>query len=158
MSVATLQTDSELRDLYQELILDHSRQPRNFGKLNHATHVADGINPLCGDKLRLYLQIDESQVVAAAFEGSGCAISVASASLLTEIVVGLDRATVLNYFQEVVAHLNGKLPAGLTMPELGKIKALEGVREFPARVKCATLAWQALESALSGQSRPATTE
>lgn len=158
MTVATLQPNSELRDLYQELILDHSRRPRNFGKLQGATHIADGINPLCGDKLRLYLQLDENQVVAAAFEGTGCAISVASASLLTELVVGLDRAIALNHFQEVVAHLNGKLPAGLKTPELGKIQALEGVREFPARIKCATLAWQALESAISGQSGPATTE
>lgn len=158
MTVATLQPDSELRDLYRELILEHSRRPRNFGKLDDATHVADGINPLCGDKLRLYLQLEENQVVAAAFEGSGCAISVASASLLTELLVGQDRATALSYFQEVVAHLNGKLPAGLTTPELDKIHALEGVREFPTRIKCATLAWQALQSAISGQSGPATTE
>jgi len=158
MTVATLQPNSELRDLYQELILDHSRRPRNFGKLGDATHIADGINPLCGDKLRLYLRLEDDQVVAAAFEGTGCAISVASASLLTEIVTGLDRTTALNYFEDVVAHLNGKLPAGLHTPELGRVQALEGVREFPARVKCATLAWQALESAISGQSRPATTE
>lgn len=158
MTIATLQPNSDLRDLYQELILDHSRRPRNFGKLKDATHVADGINPLCGDKLRLYLRLDKDQVVAAAFEGSGCAISVASASLLTEIIIGADRATALDYFHDVIAHLTGQLAGGLDRPELARIQALEGVKEFPARVKCATLAWQALESAISGQSRPATTE
>ena len=158
MTVATLQPDPELRDLYRELILEHSRRPRNFRKLDDATHVADGINPLCGDKLRLYLQLDENQIVAIAFEGSGCAISVASASLLTELLVDRDRATALSCSEEVIAYLNGKRSAGLTAPELEKIHALEGVREFPARIKCATLAWQALQSAISGQSGPATTE
>jgi nitrogen fixation NifU-like protein len=158
MSVASLQAGDELRDLYRELILDHSRNPRNFGKLADATHVAEGINPLCGDKLRLYLRIDSDRVTSATFEGSGCAISIASASLLTEILTGVDRATAMEYCQAIVAHLDGKQPAGIDQPELRKLRALDGVREFPTRVKCATLAWEALNSAIAGRSAPATTE
>jgi nitrogen fixation NifU-like protein len=158
MSVANLHTSDELRDLYRELILDHSRNPRNFGKLADATHIAEGINPLCGDKLRLYLRMDSDRVAAAAFEGSGCAISVASASLLTEILAGATHESAIEYMQTVVTHLGSKQPASLDRPELSKIRALDGVREFPARIKCATLAWQTLNSALSQHAEAATTE
>ena len=108
MSVATIQGGDELKDLYRELILDHSRSPRNFGKLDGATHVAEGINPLCGDKLRLYLRLDGQQVADARFEGSGCAISVASASLLTETVIGQPGDTSLEFAEEVIARLTGR--------------------------------------------------
>ena len=152
--------DQEVRDLYRELILDHARHPRHFGKLAHATHTADGINPLCGDKLKLYLDLDGTgRIRALSFEGSGCAISVASASLLTETVLGLEKGDAMRYFETVTAHLTGtSRPSQSGAIDLGKLRALEGVREFPARVKCATLAWHALRSALSEDKAPATTE
>lgn len=152
--------DQEVRDLYRELILDHARHPRHFGKLQRVTHSADGINPLCGDKLKLYLDVDAAdRILDARFEGTGCAISVASASLLTEAVIGLDADAAIRYFESVTAHLAGRSQSsGSNAVDLGKLRALEGVREFPARVKCATLAWHALRSALAGDAGPATTE
>ena len=159
MSSVNIKTNDDLRDLYRELILDHSRSPRNFGKLADATHTAEGINPLCGDKLRLYLCLDQDNAIAdASFEGSGCAISVASASLLTEIVIGASIASALAYFQAVTRHLTSANSAELEPIDLGKLRALDGVREFPARVKCATLAWHALNSAIQQQAMPVTTE
>jgi nitrogen fixation NifU-like protein len=167
----------ELRELYRELILDHAKNPRHFGKLDVATHAAEGVNPLCGDKLKLYFTVDESGRIAdARFEGSGCAISVASASLLTDTVIGLDTDRALKYFATMVQRLahagdrngnrngnrNGDFARGRTDLlddiDLGKLRALEGVRDFPSRVKCATLAWHALNSALLGKSRPVSTE
>ena len=152
--------DQEVRDLYRELILDHACHPRHFGKLERVTHSGDGINPLCGDKLKLYLDVDAGNTILdARFEGTGCAISVASASLLTETVIGLDTEAAIRYFESVTAHLAGRLQSpGPNAVDLGKLRALEGVREFPARVKCATLAWHALRSALTGDASPATTE
>ena len=149
----------ELRDLYRELILDHARQPRHFGKLEDCTHTAEGINPLCGDKLRLYIQVDGNEKIAdASFEGSGCAISVASASLLTDAVIGLSTAEAQQYFEAVTALLSGQSDDDAASVRLGKLRALEGVREFPSRVKCATLAWHAMRSALDSDKQPATTE
>jgi nitrogen fixation NifU-like protein len=159
MSAVNIQNEDELRDLYRELILDHSRSPRNFGRLADATHVAEGINPLCGDKLRLYLSVGHDDVIAdASFEGSGCAISVASASLLTDIIVNTTVDTALDYFRAVTKHLTAANPTELEPIDLGKIRALDGVREFPARIKCATLAWHALNSAIQQQATPVTTE
>ena len=159
MSAVDLQRDDELRDLYRELILDHSRHPRHFGKLAAATHTADGINPICGDKLRLYLRLDANdQIADIAFAGSGCAISMASASLLTDCVIGKPVPEALQYFHAVTARLT---TGGDEQPddiELGKIHALDGVRDFPARVKCATLAWHALNSAIQNQAKPVSTE
>ena len=156
------QSPQELRDLYRELILDHARSPRHFGKLDGATHSAEGINPLCGDKLRIYFSIDpDGQISDAKFEGSGCAISVASASLLTDMVIGLKTEVALDYFSALVARLSGKSgPVGPTDEaiDLGKLVALEGVKEFPSRVKCATLAWHALNSAIQNESEPVSTE
>ncbi len=156
------QSQQELRDLYRELILDHARSPRHFGKLDGATHSAEGINPLCGDKLRIYFSIDpDGQISDAKFEGSGCAISVASASLLTDMVIGLKTEVALDYFSALVARLSGKSgPGGPTDAaiDLGKLVALEGVKEFPSRVKCATLAWHALNSAIQNESEPVSTE
>lgn len=153
MNAAELQAD-DLRELYRELILDHARKPRHFGKLENATHCAEGINPLCGDKLRLYLRLDDAQIEDAAFEGSGCAISVASASLLTDAVIGRSADDAQQLFETLTGSLTGN-DAGI---DLGKLRALEGVREFPSRVKCATLAWHALHSALHHSETPATTE
>lgn len=152
-----------LQDMYRELVLDHSRNPRHFGRLESATHAADGINPLCGDKLRLYLDVsDEGRIRSSAFEGAGCAISLASASLLTEAVTGLsvDRADAC--FREVTERLTNiesrREFSDDLEPRLEKIRALDGVRGFPSRVKCATLAWHALHAALHNDASPATTE
>ena len=113
MIAADLQTDN-VRDLYRDLILDHARNPRHFGKLDHATHTAEGINPLCGDKLRLYLDVDPDETIrSAAFEGSGCAISVASASLLTDTIIGLSSSDAIAFFDAVTAQLAGDDPQGL---------------------------------------------
>ena len=148
--------NDELRELYRELILDHARKPRHFGKLDGATHHAEGINPLCGDKLHLYLRLGESGIEDAAFEGTGCAISVASASLLTDAVIGMSADSAQELFAELTGCLTGDdNRRGI---ELGKLRALEGVREFPSRVKCATLAWHALNSAIRQSDTPATTE
>jgi nitrogen fixation NifU-like protein len=159
---AILQSQEELRDLYRELILDHAKSPRHFGKLEGATHSAEGINPLCGDKLRIYFSIDpDGQITDAKFEGSGCAISVASASLLTDTVIGLKTDVALEFFAALVARLSGRsddVAESASTIDLGKLVALEGVKEFPSRVKCATLAWHALNSAILDEPEPATTE
>ena len=153
MSVASTSPE-ELQALYRELILDHARSPRNFGKLEDATHEAEGINPLCGDKLKLYIDINDDRISDVRFEGSGCAISVASASLLTETVVGMTTAEAIQQFTVVVDTLTGNANSA----DLGKLTALLGVREFPSRVKCATLAWHALSAAINEAQQPATTE
>ncbi len=157
------QSSDELQDLYRELILDHARSQRHFGKLSDATHTAEGINPLCGDKLKMYFRIDgDDRISDARFEGSGCAISVASASLLTDTVIGLNTDEALKYFSTLVTRLAGVRSANNDNAgdgiNLGKLRALEGVREFPSRVKCATLAWHALNSAIQNELKPATTE
>jgi len=147
----------ELRELYRELILDHARSPRHFGKLDDATHSASGINPLCGDKLNIYFRLDENQRIAdACFEGSGCAISVASASLLTDTVIGMTVKEANRFFEAVTRSLTGKTEQASV--DLGKLRALQGVKEFPSRVKCATLAWHAMNAALHQDEGPATTE
>ena len=164
MSTAASPETDELRDLYRELILDHAKKPRHFGKLDGATHVAEGINPLCGDKLRMYFTVDaDDKIRDARFEGAGCAISVASASLLTETVIGLDTGRALQFFTAMVRRLAGRpdleSDAGIIDDiDLGKLRALEGVKEFPSRVKCATLAWHALNSALRQDAQPVSTE
>lgn len=158
MIAGGLQTD-DVRELYRDLILDHARNPRHFGKLDHTTHSAEGINPLCGDKLRLYLDVDPDETIrSAAFEGSGCAISVASASLLTDTIIGLSSSDALDFFDAVTAQLAGDDPQDGRQVDIGKLRALAGVREFPSRVKCATLAWHALKSALRQDTTPASTE
>jgi nitrogen fixation NifU-like protein len=161
MNALDTNAPDELRDLYRELILDHAKNPRHFGKLQDATHYADGINPLCGDKLRLYLRIDcSNSITAVSFEGSGCAISVASASLLAETIAGTDVASATAYFQTVTNRLASPQSDRMDNKaiDIGKIRALDGVREFPARVKCATLAWHALNAAMLQHSTPASTE
>ena len=145
----------ELRDLYRELILDHARSPRHFGKLAGFTHTARGVNPLCGDKLDLYLAIDgQGRIADAAFEGSGCAISVASASLLADAVIGMETTRALDFSATLIDALKGRD----NVADLGKLRALEGVREFPSRVKCATLAWHAMNSAIRRDEQIASTE
>ena len=146
---------SDLRELYQEVIFDHNRHPRNFGKLADANRHADGHNPLCGDKLSLYLRIENNLIADVRFEGMGCAISTASASLMTERLKGMKVADAEALFRKFHAAVteDGKDTPG---PELGKLSALTGVRDYPARVKCATLAWHTLEAALHNQETAST--
>lgn len=155
------QNSAELQDLYRELILDHARKPRNFGRLNEVTHTAEGINPLCGDKLRLYLHVDsEHMVTDVGFEGSGCAISMASASLLTETVNNLSMADASSLFNLITSRLTRQdddIPAPETV-DLSKLQALDGVSQHPTRIKCATLAWHTLHAALTQATSIATTE
>jgi nitrogen fixation NifU-like protein len=160
VSPAAEKRTDELRELYRELILDHARSPRHFGKLADSTHSAEGINPLCGDKLKMYFRISESGLIDdACFEGSGCAISVASASLLTDTVIGMTTRDALRFFDAFVASLQTDGSGdGATTIDLGKLQALQGVKEFPSRVKCASLAWHALNSAIHQDKLPASTE
>tara|TARA_B110000483_G_scaffold125945_1_gene151313 strand:+ start:2598 stop:3077 length:480 start_codon:yes stop_codon:yes gene_type:complete len=155
------QNSAELQDLYRELILNHARKPRNFGRLNEVTHTAEGINPLCGDKLRLYLHVDSGHMITnVGFEGSGCAISMASASLLTETVNNLSMADASSCFGLITSRLtrqNGDNPAPETI-DLSKLRALDGVSQHPTRIKCATLAWHTLHAALTQATSIATTE
>ena len=136
----------DLQDLYREVILDHNRRPRNFGELADADRVIEGVNPLCGDKLTLYLKIADGKVQDVKFKGSGCAISVASSSLMTERVKGATVEASLALFDKVHDLLTGA--ASASPEELDKLAALAGVREYPTRVKCASLGWHALKAAL----------
>jgi len=150
---------TDMQALYREVILDHSRSPRHFGRMENATHVADGINPLSGDKLRLYLQVDEQGTISASsFEGSGCAVSVASASLLTDTISGVEAGMARRWFREITSRLNDPCENGSTSSGLEKFAVLDGVRSFPSRIKCATLAWHALDAALNNKATPASTE
>jgi nitrogen fixation protein NifU and related proteins len=149
----------DLRDLYQDLILDHTRKPRNFHDLPGANRRAEGYNPLCGDRVSLMLDVNDDTIREAAFQGSGCAISVASASMLTEAVAGKSVDEVRRLLGAFLAQTTGsRPPSDLSEVELGKLEAFAGVREFPMRVKCATLAWRALEAALAGGEREVRTE
>jgi nitrogen fixation protein NifU and related proteins len=136
----------ELKDLYRDVILDHNRHPRNFGRLEGADARAEGHNPLCGDRLTLSLKLAGDRIEDIRFEGKGCAISTASASLMSEAVKGKDRDAVRRLFESVHELLTQQ--AALPGAELGKLAALSGVREFPARVKCASLCWHTLNAAL----------
>ena len=137
---------SDLNELYQEVILDHNRRPRNFRTIEPASHRAHGHNPLCGDRLSLYLQVDDGQICDVAFQGSGCAISKASASLMTDAVKGHSVAEAQELF--VRFHRMVTTPPDQPVENMGKLAVLAGVREFPVRVKCASLAWHTLKAAL----------
>jgi len=140
----------ELRDLYQELILEHSRHPANFHAMPDATRNVEGDNPLCGDHLRLFVRLQDGRIADISFQGSGCAISVASASLLTKRIKGETVAEAEALFQRVHRMLTTEEEAA-DEPELGELEALTGVRQFPMRVKCATLSWHALRAALQDE-------
>jgi nitrogen fixation NifU-like protein len=146
---------NELQELYREVILDHNRSPRNFGTIEDADRVIKGVNPLCGDKMTLYLKLDGDRIADARFEGTGCAISVASSSLMTERVKGTTVQDSLQLFDEVHDMLTG---ASEPNENMQKLAALAGVRDYPSRVKCASLAWHALKSALSGADGRVSTE
>jgi len=148
---------SELSELYQQVILDHNRKPRNFHKLENANRSAEGYNPLCGDQLNIYLQLEDDQVKDISFEGSGCAIFKASASMMTQAVKGKTKQESEELFQEFHRLVTGELDDENEEAKLGKLKIFAGVREFPVRVKCATLSWHTMRAALGGQDK-ATTE
>ncbi|GAB4255845.1 MAG: SUF system NifU family Fe-S cluster assembly protein [Methylomicrobium sp.] len=147
----------ELRDLYQEVIFDHNRNPRNFRIIEDADRKVDGFNPLCGDRLTLYLKMNGDVIEDASFQGSGCAISTASVSLMTEIVKGKTEAEAEALFKTFHEMTTGK-DEQVNLEAVGKLAVLAGVREYPARVKCATLAWHTLDAALKNEKQPVSTE
>jgi nitrogen fixation NifU-like protein len=149
---------SELRDLYQQVILDHHRKPRNFRKLDHPTRAAEGYNPLCGDRVTVEVAVEGDVIRDIAFQGSGCAISRASASLMTADLKGKAVAEAEELFGRFRAMLTESAGGQTPPPELGKLAVLGGVREFPSRIKCATLPWHTLHAALAGKGEPVSTE
>ena len=149
---------SDLRELYQEVILDHNRRPRNFQKLEGANRTAEGYNPLCGDQITVYLRLGDDVIKDISFQGSGCAISKASASLMTTSVKGKTQAEAEVLFDRVHTMLTGERDTTVDPHALGKLAVLSGVCEFPARVKCASLAWHTLRAALKGDGGAVLTE
>jgi nitrogen fixation NifU-like protein len=147
---------NELHDLYQEILLDHYKRPRNFGPLLGADGDAEGHNPLCGDRVQVHVKLDGDRLDEVRFEGSGCAISTASASMMTEAVRGKTRAEAAALYERFHDVVTGAVAGD--DEALGELAALSGVREFPMRVKCATLAWHTLDAALAGSGEPVTTE
>ena len=146
----------DLKDLYQEVIVDHNRNPRNFGKLDNADKKLEGFNPLCGDRLTLYLKINNDQIDDITFDGAGCAISVASASLMTDAMKGKsieEAESIFNEFHDLVTNEDE-----IDFDKTGKLAIIAGVRNYPTRVKCATLCWHTLNSALHGNETPVSTE
>ena len=150
--------EDDLMALYQEVIVDHSQHPRHYYELSCANCQADGYNPLCGDSLTLYLQVKDNVILDASFQGQGCAISTASASLLTESVVGKTVDAALALFKSFHQLVTDGTQTAETADQLGKLVILAGVKEYPARVKCATLAWHTLQAALSHQTTSVSTE
>ncbi|HTZ74535.1 MAG TPA: SUF system NifU family Fe-S cluster assembly protein [Candidatus Aquilonibacter sp.] len=148
----------ELRDLYQEVILEHSKAPRNFKKLPNANHHAEGFNPLCGDRFTVYLDVEGDTVRDIAFQGSGCAISKASASMMTQSIKGKTLAEAERLFENFHKFVTTQDHHDADSAELGKLAVFSGVAEFPARVKCATLAWHTLQAAIEGKQDSVSTE
>jgi nitrogen fixation NifU-like protein len=146
---------SDLRDLYQQVILDHNRKPRNFRKIKDANRTAEGYNPLCGDRITVEATVEDGLVKDVAFQGTGCAISKAAASMMTASVIGKPETEADALCHRVHAMLTGAEGNGA---EVGKLAVFAGVREFPSRIKCATLAWHALQAALHGTAEPVSTE
>ncbi len=140
---------NELQELYQAVILDHNKHPRNFGDMQSPTHTASGHNPLCGDRIQVFMRVDDKKVLDIKFSGDGCAISKASASLMTEALRGLTLDEVESLFQQFHHLVTDGATDGTTDVDLGKLQIFAGVREFPMRVKCATLSWHAVRSALA---------
>jgi len=148
---------ADLRDLYQELILEHSKAPRNYRELKTPDHKAEGYNPLCGDHFTIFLQMDGDSIREVTFQGSGCAISKASASMMTQALKGKTKAQAEELFGRFHDVVTGQAVNG-NQPELGKLAVFSGVSEFPTRVKCATLAWHTLQAALEGKQDAVSTE
>jgi len=149
---------NELQTLYQEVILDHNKNPRNFRVMPDATSVVEGYNPLCGDHYTIYLKVVDDVVKEVSFQGSGCAISKASASLLSTVLRGKTKKEADELFDEFHRLVTGKTDPGANSGELGKLAAFAGVSEFPARVKCAILAWHTVHNALQGKTETISTE
>ena len=147
---------SELSELYQQVILDHNKKPRNFHKLENANRSAEGYNPLCGDHLNVYLHVEDDEVKEVSFEGSGCAISKASASMMTQAVKGKTKAEAETLFNEFHRMATGELDEETEANHLGKLTIFAGVRDFPARVKCATLSWHTMHAALNKEVKAST--
>jgi len=147
---------SELSELYQQVILDHNKKPRNFRKLENADRFAEGYNPLCGDQLTIYVNLTDDSVREIAFEGSGCAISKAAASMMTQAVKGKSKEQIEELFKEFHSMVTGELDEETEENHLGNLKIFAGVREFPVRVKCATLPWHTMHAALHNQDRAST--
>lgn len=147
---------SELSELYQQVILDHNKKPRNFRKLETANHTAEGYNPLCGDQLTVYLKLEDDRVTDVGFEGSGCAISKASASMMTQAVKGKSKQQAETLFKEFHSMVTGELDEENEENTLGNLKIFAGVREFPVRVKCASLPWHTMHAALNKQDQTST--
>ena len=142
---------SELSELYQQVILDHNKKPRNFRKLDRATHTAEGYNPLCGDHLNVYVNLEGDEVKEIAFEGSGCAISKAAASMMTQAVKGRSKDQAEQLFKEFHSMVTGELNEETQENHLGNLKIFAGVKDFPVRVKCATLPWHTMRAALNNE-------
>jgi nitrogen fixation protein NifU and related proteins len=149
---------SDLQDLYQDVILEHSKAPRNFRKLATANCEAEGFNPLCGDHFTIYLDIEGDAIQDISFEGSGCAISKASASMMTQSLKGKTKLEAEKVFEEFRRLVGGQSPVGGNEDDLGKLAVFSGVSKFPVRVKCATLAWHAMHAALNKEREPVSTE
>jgi len=147
----------DLRELYQDVILEHSKAPRNYHELKTANHKAEGYNPLCGDRLTVYVDLQDDAIRDIGFQGSGCAISKASASMMTQILKGKNRADAEKLFDRFHRLVTGQ-PMNGNQYELGKLTVFSGVSEFPVRVKCATLPWHTLRAALEGNEEPVSTE
>ena len=152
----------DLRELYQDIILDHGRHPRNFRAIEHPTHSAQGYNPLCGDRVTIYVTLDGDRIADVSFQGRGCAISTAAASLMTEVLKGKTTDEARALFAQFHARATGGEPVpALPEPlaeEMDRLEPLTGVKAYPARVKCATLSWHALEAALKGSGETVKTE
>lgn len=145
----------ELHDLYQEIILDHNKRPRHYGVLADATHQAEGYNPLCGDKIEVYLNVVDERIESVQFESASCAICKASASMMTEMLAGKTLAEAESAFEQVSELLNGENVTA-ELDQQGEVAALGGVRKFPARIKCASLPWHTYQAALRGEAKVAT--
>ena len=150
--------NQELRELYQQVILDHNKSPRNFRKIDNANKFAEGYNPLCGDRIDIYLFLEDDIIKDISFQGSGCAISKASASLLTSMIKGKTKAEAEQIFEKFHDLITGKNGSEVNIEELGKLAVFAGVKDFPARVKCASLAWHTMKSAINNGQTTVTTE
>ena len=150
--------DVELKELYQQVILDHNKNPRNFKKIENANHFAEGYNPLCGDRLNIYVELEGGRIKDISFQGSGCAISKASASLMSSIVKGLPVEEAERLFEKFQAVITGKITDEENIEEIGKLAVFAGVKEFPSRVKCASLAWHTMIAAFKQEEKSVSTE
>jgi nitrogen fixation NifU-like protein len=150
--------NEEMNDLYQQVILDHNKNPRNFGKIESPTHSAEGHNPLCGDHIDVELKVKDGKIEEIKFHGSGCAISKSSASIMTDLLKGKSVEEAQTYFEQFHSIITGDLEEEIDLESMGKLAVFAGVREYPSRIKCANLAWHTLNNALHGNGEAVNTE